>query len=96
VYFAFYFILTKKSYKPRVLTTEVISIITRVLKDMDSNEELLENIPERLLKYEISTQKDIDKLGTKIRKGCLLQAYIKKDGKNYFGTKRRSQHYKNR
>lgn len=34
---------TKKSYKPRVLTTEVISIITRVLKDMDSNEELLEN-----------------------------------------------------
>ena len=50
---------TKKSYKPRVLTTEVISIITRVLKDMD-------------------------KLGTKIRKGCLLQAYIKKDGKNYF------------
>ena len=32
---------TKKSYKPRVLTTEVISIITRVLKDMDSNEELL-------------------------------------------------------
>ena len=75
---------TKKSYKPRVLTTEVISIITRVLKDMDSNEELLENIPKRLLKYEISTQKDIDKLGTKIRKGCLLQAYIKKDGKNYF------------
>ena len=73
---------TKKSYKPRVSTTEVISIITRVLKDMDSNEELLENIPERLLKYEISTQKDIDKLGTKIRKGCLLQAYIKKDGKN--------------
>ena len=75
---------TKKSYKPRASTTEVISIITRVLKDMDSNEELLENIPKRLLKYEISTQKDIDKLGTKIRKGCLLQAYIKKDGKNYF------------
>ena len=75
---------TKKSYKQRASTTEVISIITRVLKDMDSNEELLENIPKRLLKYEISTQKDIDKLGTKIRKGCLLQAYIKKDGKNYF------------
>ena len=75
---------TKKSYKPSTLTTEVISIITRVLKDMDSNEKLLENIPKRLLKFEISTQKDIDKLGTKIRKGCLLQAYIKKDGKNYF------------
>ena len=75
---------TKKSYKPRTPTTEVISIITRVLKDMDSNEELLENIPERLLKYEISTQKDIDKLGTKIKKGCLLQAYIKKNEKKYF------------
>ena len=75
---------TKKSYKPRTPTTEVISIITKVLKDMDSNEELLVNISKRLLKYEISTQKDIDKLGTKIRKGCLLQAYIKKDGKNYF------------
>lgn len=73
---------TKKSYKPRTPTTEVISIITKVLKDMDSNEELLVNISKRLLKYEISTQKDIDKLGTKIKKGCLLQAYIKKMKKN--------------
>ena len=75
---------TKKSYKPRTPTTEVISIITKVLKDMDSNEELLVNISKRLLKYEISTQKDIDKLGTKIKKGCLLQAYIKKNEKKYF------------
>ena len=75
---------TKKSYKPRTSTTEVISIITKVLKDMDSNEELLVNISKRLLKYEISTQKDIDKLGTKIKKGCLLQAYIKKNEKKYF------------
>ena len=75
---------TKKSYKPRTSTTEVISIITKVLEDMDSNEELLVNISKRLLKYEISTQKDIDKLGTKIKKGCLLQAYIKKDEKKYF------------
>lgn len=75
---------TKKSYKPRTPTTEVISIITKVLKDMDSNEELLVNISKRLLKYEISTQKDIDKLRTKIKKGCLLQAYIKKNEKKYF------------
>lgn len=75
---------TKKSYKPRTPTTEVISIITKVLKDMDSNEELLVNISKRLLKYEISTQKDIDKLGTKIKKGCLLQAYIKKNEKKNF------------
>ena len=51
---------------------------------MDSNEKLLINIPKRLLKYEISVQKNIDKLGTKIRKGCLFQAYIKKDEKSYF------------
>lgn len=74
---------TKKSYKIGSLTTEVVSIIINVLKK-NYLYEILENISKRLLKVEIEAQKNIDKLKIKIKKGCLVQAYIKKDEKKYF------------
>jgi hypothetical protein len=74
---------TKKSYKIGSLTTEVVSIIMNVLKE-NYPYEILENISKRLLKVEIEAQKNIDKLKIKIKKGCLVQAYIKKDEKKYF------------
>ncbi|MFZ7973193.1 hypothetical protein ACO1GZ_07220 [Fusobacterium watanabei] len=70
---------SKKAYKTVSLTTEVISIIQRGFKDSE-----LQNIPKRLLKCEIEAQKQIDKLGIKVKKGCLLQSYIKKEEKYYF------------
>lgn len=74
---------SKKSYKIASLTTEVVSIIINVLKE-NYPYEILENISKRLLKVEIEAQKNIDKLKIKIKKGCLVQAYIKKDEKKYF------------
>src|SRR3712207_4405335 len=63
---------SKKAYKATSLTTEVISIIQRGFKYPFSQEDL-QNIPKRLLKCEIEAQKQIDKLGIKVKKGCLLQ-----------------------
>jgi len=74
---------SKKAYKATSLTTEVISIIQRGFKYPFSQEDL-QNIPKRLLKCEIEAQKQIDKLGIKVKKGCLLQSYIKKEEKYYF------------
>lgn len=73
----------KKAYKTNSLTTEIVSIIRNNFKSDFSYDEL-RNIPKRLLKCEIEAQKKIDKLGIKVKKGCLLQAHIKKGQKNYF------------
>lgn len=74
---------TKKAYKISRETTEVVSIIKGVYCNENLNE-LEENIPARLLIKEIEAQQNIEKLKTKIKKGCLIQALIEKDEKKYF------------
>ena len=69
----------EKVQEKEIDNDEVISIIQRGFNDLE-----LQNIPKRLLKCEIEAQKQIDKLGIKVKKGCLLQSYIKKEEKYYF------------
>lgn len=73
----------KKSFKIIRDSTEVVSIVRQTFADQHM-EESKDAIPNRLLEKEIKAQETVDKLKIKIKKGSLVQAFVKKDSDYYF------------
>lgn len=71
-----------KKYKIRNENTQVIKSIILMSKSSDSDE--FYQIANRLLDVEMRTQANIEHLGTKIRKGSLIQALFDMNNEKYF------------
>lgn len=71
-----------KKYKIKTEDTQVIKSIILMSNSPDSDE--FNKIALRLLNVEKSVQADIEHLGTKIRKGSLIQALFDMNNEKYF------------
>lgn len=86
-----------RKYNKKSDTTEVISLINKLIindlseEDMDIDmgevsvafdiKSITERISERLLEYELKAQQKIEHMGKNIKKGSLIQSFAKKDDK---------------
>lgn len=70
-----------RQFSPRSQATQVISLVRNIISDVNSEDESIntveqkfEDIANRLLRVEVDTQEQINRLGQRIKKGSLVQA----------------------
>lgn len=76
-----------KNYLPKSNSTEVVSLIRKIIKLSENNDEAeksFEAISQRLLEKEVEAQKRIDKMHREVQVGTLMQALFYDECNNFF------------